>query len=88
MLRVDWRLSVELTLAAVWWTLTPIRGCDGGKPRPLELVPAEQQQPYTRALTDALRAPWTLSAPPPAPRPKPWTEPGWTWPRAPKPNCS
>jgi hypothetical protein len=34
-----------LTLAAVWWALTLLRGCDGGRPRPLELVPAEQQRP-------------------------------------------
>jgi hypothetical protein len=44
--RVDWRfLVVLLTLATVRWALTLARGCDGGKPRPLELVLTEQQRP-------------------------------------------
>jgi hypothetical protein len=42
--RVDWRfLAVLLALAAAWWALTLLRGCDGGKPRPAELVPPEQR---------------------------------------------
>jgi hypothetical protein len=43
--RKDWRfLAVLLALAAAWWVLTLARGCGEGKPRPLELIPAKQQQ--------------------------------------------
>jgi hypothetical protein len=44
MQRVDCRaLVLLLGLAAVWWPLTLARGC--GRPRPLELVAAEQRGP-------------------------------------------
>jgi hypothetical protein len=37
--RVDWRfLAVLLALAVAWWTLTLVRGCDGGKPSVADLI--------------------------------------------------
>jgi hypothetical protein len=33
-------LVLLLVLSAVWWTFTLARGCQGGKPRPAELIPA------------------------------------------------
>jgi hypothetical protein len=44
MRRVDWRrLLLVFLLCSIWWAFTLARGCDGGGPRPLELVPAEQR---------------------------------------------
>jgi hypothetical protein len=41
---VDWhKQALVALLAAAWWALTLARGCDDGKPRPLELVPAERR---------------------------------------------
>jgi hypothetical protein len=46
MRRVDWRVfGLVLALAALRWLFTLARGCDGGRPRPAELIPAEQQEP-------------------------------------------
>jgi hypothetical protein len=43
MKRVNWRaLAAVLAFAALWWFLTLASRCDGGRPRPTELVPAEQ----------------------------------------------
>ena len=43
MRRFDWRaLAAFLALAALGWLFTAASRCDGGKPRPTELVPAEQ----------------------------------------------
>jgi hypothetical protein len=43
MVRADWRTLALVLLVLVGWTLTLARGCDGGGPRPLEVVPAEQR---------------------------------------------
>jgi hypothetical protein len=38
-MKVD-RRFLALVLAAVWWAFTLARGCQGGRPRPAELIPA------------------------------------------------
>jgi hypothetical protein len=44
MKRVDWRaLTLFLAFTALWWFFTLASRCDGGKPRPAEPIPAEQQ---------------------------------------------
>jgi hypothetical protein len=44
MRRVDWRLLIlVLVLAAVWWLFTLAPGCQGGRPRPAELIPGERR---------------------------------------------
>jgi hypothetical protein len=46
MRRVDWRVfGLVLALAAPWWLFTLAQGCDGGRPRPVDLIPAEQRRP-------------------------------------------
>ena len=43
MKRGNWRtLAALLTLAALWWLFTAASRCDGGRPRPTELTPAER----------------------------------------------
>ena len=43
MRRFDWRaLAAFLALAALGWLFTAASRCDGGRPRPTELIPAEQ----------------------------------------------
>jgi hypothetical protein len=40
-MRIDRRfLALVLVLAAVWWFVTLGWRCDGGRPRPAELIPA------------------------------------------------
>jgi hypothetical protein len=47
MRRFDYRfLFALLVLSAVWWFFLLARRCDGGRPRPTELVPAEQGREY------------------------------------------
>jgi hypothetical protein len=36
-------LVLLLVLSTVWWFFTLARGCQGGRPRPAELIPAEQR---------------------------------------------
>jgi hypothetical protein len=36
-------LAFVLVLSAVWWFFALARGCQGGKPRPLDVVPAEKR---------------------------------------------
>jgi hypothetical protein len=44
MKRVDWpALALFLAFAALWWFFTLASRCDGGKPRPTDLVPAGRQ---------------------------------------------
>jgi hypothetical protein len=41
--RFNWRaVAALLALAALWWLFTAASRCDGGRPRPTELIPAEQ----------------------------------------------
>ena len=41
MRRFDWRaLAAFLALAALGWLFTAASRCDGGRPRPTELMPA------------------------------------------------
>jgi hypothetical protein len=41
MRQVDRRFLVLLVvLSALWWAFTLAKGCQGGKPRPLDVVPA------------------------------------------------
>jgi hypothetical protein len=43
-IKVDRRLlAIVLVPAAVWWTLTLSRGCQGGTPLPAEGIPTEQR---------------------------------------------
>jgi hypothetical protein len=43
-MRVDRRFLVfVLVLSAVWWFFTLARGCQVGRPRPAELIPAERR---------------------------------------------
>ena len=42
-MRINWRtLAAVLAFAALWWSLLLAGRCDGGRPRPTELVPPEQ----------------------------------------------
>jgi hypothetical protein len=50
---VDWRfVALLLVLAVVWWTFTLARGCQGGRPWPLELIPAVKGMPNERKRID------------------------------------
>jgi hypothetical protein len=41
--RAKWRaLAAFLAFAALWWLFTAASRCDGGRPRPTELIPAGQ----------------------------------------------
>jgi hypothetical protein len=41
-MKIDRRFPILLlVLSAVWWTFRLARGCQGGKLRPAELIPAE-----------------------------------------------
>jgi hypothetical protein len=43
-MQVDRRLlALVLVLSAVWWAFTAAKGCQGGRPRPAELVLAERR---------------------------------------------
>ena len=48
-MRVDRRfLALVLVLSAVWWFFTLARGCQGGRPRPAELIAGEHRDGATR----------------------------------------
>jgi hypothetical protein len=36
-------LAALVAFAALWWLFTAASRCDGGRPRPTELTPAEQR---------------------------------------------
>jgi hypothetical protein len=36
-------LVLVVVLSAVWWALTLARGCQGGRPRPLDVIPATER---------------------------------------------
>ena len=43
MKRITWRdQAAFLAFAALWWSLLLASRCDGGRPRPTELIPAGQ----------------------------------------------
>jgi hypothetical protein len=37
------KLVLVLLVCGIWWTVTLARGCDGGRPGPMEWVAAEQR---------------------------------------------
>jgi hypothetical protein len=43
MLRPDWRRLLLTALVAAWLAFVLLRGCDGGRPRPTELLPRKRQ---------------------------------------------
>jgi hypothetical protein len=43
MRRGNWRaLAAVLAFAALWWSLLLASRCDGGRPRPTEMIPTRQ----------------------------------------------